>query len=145
MGVRGTGDGPEVVRHDAVNRERSASLLANEIERLTGPAGLSLSEITILSPLPFSESAAALLPHALTTEITELDEYSLLDFPPKRISFAGIRQFKGLENEAVLLIDLPRPTAATEAVPDHYVGMSRARSLLVAIFCNAATGATLSR
>jgi hypothetical protein len=143
MGVRGTGDGPEVTRHDAATREASASVLADEIERLTGRGGLLPSGITILSPLPFSESAAALLPHPARDEITELDEYALLNFPPKRTSFAEIRNFKGLENEAVILIDLPRPCTAAEAVPDHYVGMSRARSLLVLIFPDeAATGGT---
>jgi hypothetical protein len=140
MGVRGTGDGPDVACHDAADREESASVLAQEIERLTGPGGLSPSEITILSPLPFRESAAALLPRALTADITELDEYVLLDFPPKRISFAQTKYFKGLENEAVILMDLPRPSAAAGAWPDHYVGMSRARSLLVAIFSEAAAG-----
>lgn len=138
MGVRGTGDGPEVIHHFAATKEESTSILADDIQRLTGPSGLSPSEITILSPLSFSESAAALLPRTLAANITELDDFALLDFPPKRISFAEIGHFKGLENEAVLLIDLPRPSATAEAVPDHYVGMSRARSLLIVIFTDAA-------
>jgi hypothetical protein len=137
MGVRGIGDGPDVVHHTAANREESASVLADEIERLIGRGGLSPSEISILSPLPLSESAAALLPRTLTNNITELDEYALLNFPPKRISFAEIEHFKGLENEAVILVDLPRPNATADAAPDHYVGMSRARSLLVVILTNA--------
>lgn len=139
MGVRGTGDGPEVIRHDAATREASTSILAEEIERLTSRGGLAPSEITILSPLSFAESSAALLPRPLAGEITELDEYSLLDFPPKRISFARIGQFKGLENEAVIMIDQPRPAASADASPDHYVGMSRARSLLIVVFADTAT------
>ncbi len=139
MGVRGTGEGPKVVHHNAASRKEAASVLADEIERLTGPGGLSQSEISILSPLSFSESAAVLLPQALATDIIELDEYAVFDFPPQRISFAPIQHFKGLENEAVILIDLPRPATAAEAVPDHYVGMSRARSLLITIMTDAAT------
>ncbi len=142
MGVRGTGDGPEVACHQVVTREGAVSLLATEIERLTGAGGLMPGEITILSPLPFSKSSAALLPQALAARITALDEYSLLNFPPKRISFAQIGHFKGLENEAVILVDLPQPSALVDTVPDHYVGMSRARSLLVAIFANAAAAIT---
>ncbi len=134
MGVRGTGEGPEVVRHNARDREDTALILADEIERLTGPGGLSPSEISILSPCSFSASAVALLPKGLAADITELDEYALLDFPPKRISFARIGDFKGLENEAVILIDLPCVTDAVEVNPDYYVGMSRARSLLVSVF-----------
>jgi len=146
MGVRGTGDGPEVIQHHAATREASATVLAEEIDRLTGREGLSASEITLLSPLSFRESAAALLPPDLAADITELDEYALLDFPPKRISFSQTRYFKGLENEAVILIDLPRPSAAAGALPDHYVGMSRARSLLVAIFAEAgAAGVALPK
>ncbi len=139
MGVRGTGDGPEVVHHYAATKEESASILADEVQRLTGPSGLSPSEMTLLSPLSFSESAAALLPRALASNITELDDFALLDFPPQQISFAEIGHFKGLENEAAILVDLPRPSATVEAEPDHYVGMSRARSLLVVIFNDAAT------
>jgi hypothetical protein len=134
MGVRGTGDGPAVVLHRTTTREASASVLADEIDRLTGRGRLDPSQITILSPLPFPESSAALLPRAVAREITELDDYALLDFPPRRMSFAEIQHFKGLENEVVVLIDLPAIKASTEAPPDHYVGMSRARSLLMAIF-----------
>jgi len=137
MGVRGTGDGPEVVLHDAATRGISASVLAEVIEQLTGRGGVSPSEITILSPLAFSESSAALLPLALAADVTELDDYALLYFPPSRISFAQIGHFKGLENEAVILIDLPQPSGSIGAGPDHYVGMSRARSLLIAVFLDA--------
>ena len=134
MGVRGTGNGPPVDRHDSMTKEESASVLSKVIERLIGRGGLSLSEISILSPLPLRESATARLSQRLLDNIVELDEYSLLDFPPRRISFAQIEQFKGLENEAVILVDLPPPGRSGASAPDHYVGMSRARSLLIAIF-----------
>lgn len=140
MGIRGVGDGPKVTQRSASTREQAALFLAEEIERLTDRGGLSASEITILSPLPFAESAAALLPQGLASAITELDEYALLNFPPKKISFSRIGDFKGLENEAVILIDLPMPRVNVNTGPDHYVGMSRARSLLVAIFCDGTAG-----
>jgi len=133
LGVRGTGDGPEVVRHRAKTKQHAADLLAAEIERLTSREGLSLPEITILSPRPFPDSAAALLPAKLASDITELDEFALRDFPPARISFAEIANFKGLENEAVILIDLPREAEAPRSFTDSYVGMSRARSLLITV------------
>ncbi|NEX19019.1 AAA family ATPase [Thiorhodococcus mannitoliphagus] len=133
LGVRGTGDGPEVVRHQAKTRQHAADVLMAEIERLTIREGLSLSEITILSPRPFPDSAAALLPAKLAADLTELDEFALRDFPPARISFAEIANFKGLENEAVILIDLPREADAPRSFTDFYVGMSRARSLLITI------------
>jgi len=137
MGSRGTGDGPEVIHHSAADREVAASLLADELRRLTGPEGPNASEITLLSPLPLAESSVSLLPERLSADIIELDEYALLNFPPDGISFAEIKQFKGLENECVILVDLPRPVHPDASVPDHYVGMTRARSLLITIFISA--------
>ncbi len=134
MGSRGTGDGPEVIDRDAADREAAASILADELRRLTGPGGLAFSEITLLSPLPLAESSVSLLPDRVSADIIELDEYALLSFPPGGISFAEIKQFKGLENECVILVDLPRPVNPDASLPDHYVGMTRARSLLITIF-----------
>lgn len=133
MGVRGSGDGPEVREYRAKTRADATQALATEIERLVEHGGLSPSEITILSGRPFAESAAADLPPRLETAIVALDEFALRDFPPQRISFAEIADFKGLENEAILLIDLPRPSQSGPSSPSLYVGMSRARSLLTSI------------
>lgn len=133
MGVRGTGDGPSVVRHRAKTKQEMAEFLAEEIKRLNDRGGVLPAEITILSSQAFGQSAAALLPPKIASGIIELDEFSLRDFPPKSVSFAEIKNFKGLENEAVILIDLPRDANAPRLVTDTYVGMSRARSLLVTI------------
>jgi len=134
MGVRGSGDGPKVTEHRAKTREDAAQALASEIERLIEHGGLSPSEITILSGRPFAESAAAGLPPGSKSQVVAVDEYALRDFPPQCISFAEIADFKGLENEAILLVDLPWPPKSGASSPNHYVGMSRARSLLKIIW-----------
>lgn len=131
MGVRGSGDGPAVRLHHAGSEAEAVSLLAAELERLTGRGGLAPREITLLSPRPFAQSAAARLPTALGAGIVVLDEYALRDFPPPAISFAEIAAFKGLENEAVIVVDLPLPRQPT---PLHYVGLSRARTCLTVIY-----------
>jgi len=77
--------------------------------------------------------AAALLPAKLASGIIELDELALRDFPSKSVSFAEIANFKGLENEAVIPIDLPREAKARRCATDANVGMSRARSLLITV------------
>ncbi len=43
-----------------------------------------------------------------------------------------IKDFKGLENEVILLVDLPPPDllSSEDNKALHYVGMSRARGLL---------------
>ncbi len=133
MGARGTGDGPEVVHHQAKSRAEAAALLASELERLMGQCGLSPSEITILSPKPFADSTAARLSGQHAAGLIELDEFALRHFPPAKVSFAEIASFKGLENEAVILIDLSQTASAARSVADQYVGMSRARSLLMII------------
>lgn len=131
MGVRGSGDGPAVVSHHAQNEAEAGHLLAVEIDRLTGPGGLAPGEISLLSPLTFSQSSAARLPASRINSLVVLDEYALRRFPPSTLSFAEISAFKGLENEAVIVLDLPRPTVPT---PLHYVALSRARTCLTVIY-----------
>lgn len=129
MGVRGSGDGPAVRLLAARTAAEVTALLAAEIDWLTGPGGLPPSAITILSARPFSASAAARLPRPDAGALCVLDEYALRDFPPPAISFAEIVAFKGLENEAVIVIDLcPEQASAL-----HYVGLSRARTCLTLI------------
>jgi hypothetical protein len=139
MGVRGAGDGPQV-RHCRLKSQREAAqALQGEIERLIDRGGLQPGDLTLLSPLAFSESAAALLPDGLRSQVVVLDEYSMRNFPPSGIGigFAEIAHFKGFENEAVIVVDLPDPPIAPTPGPDHYVGMSRARAVLSLIFSDA--------
>lgn len=138
MGVRGAGIGPVVKEQEVTSQEESAHYLEKEIYDLLDPGQLSLSQITILSPLPFRESSAALLPRELACQILELDPWAMRHFPPQLASFARIHEFKGLENEAVLVIDLPKPKK--EPSSHHlnhtllYIAMSRPRSLLSMIY-----------
>jgi hypothetical protein len=137
MGVRGAGDGPQV-RHCRVKSQREAAqVLQGEIERLIDRDGLQPGAVTLLSPLVFSDSAAALLPDGPRSQVLVLDAYSMRNFPPNGIGFAEIAHFKGLENEAVIVVDLPDPLVAPNPGPNHYVGMSRARALLSLIFSDA--------
>ncbi len=134
MGVRGSGDGPQVRHCCVTSRQDAAQALQEEIEGLIDRGGLQPEHISILSPKPFADSAAALLPADLRARIRVLDEYSMRSFPPPGISFAEIAQFKGLENEAVIIIDLPDPLTDRHPGPDYYVGMSRPRALLSMVF-----------
>ena len=47
-----------------------------------------------------------------------------------RVGFARIDEFKGLESPAIIVIDLPPPNGARRNSPEHYVAMTRARSVL---------------
>lgn len=132
IGQQGTGHGPAV--RECMSLPDCASALYQEIENLL-QAGIGVGEISILSPLDFHSSSAAQLPQSIRSSLTQLDDYSVRSLPLNTISFAEIKHFKGLENEVVIVIDLPHPDQ--RSVQDkvvHYVALTRARSLLVVIW-----------
>ena len=124
------GNGPQIRELQANSPEESATLLANELKEIIKIGGVSEGNVTILSPLPFPESSAALLHATYLNRIEVIDEYALRSFPPSHISFATIKEFKGLENEAIILIDLPALKIPANDLNLRYIGMSRARAIL---------------
>lgn len=134
MGVRGAGAGPRIREQMVSTREASAEMLAREIREIIDRGGICSGNLTILSSLPFEQSCAALLHPSLKGEITILDEYSLRNFPSGKISFAEIQSFKGLENEAIIVVDLSLPDEEDGSLAMHYVAMSRPRAVLSLIF-----------
>lgn len=136
MGNRGSGPGPEVRELHTASRAAGAKELAVVLDHLLSQ-GLAYRQITILSPAGLNESSAALLPDRLLRRVRSLDPYGIRTFPPTdHISFAPIADFKGLENDAVVLIDLPFP------IPEDmnsvaYVGMSRACTILYVLYLDA--------
>lgn len=134
MGVQGVGEGPPIRQKTVISKPDAARVLAAEIHYYLEQGGLSQSALTILSPQPFARSCAALLDQSVLKHLTVLDEYALRNFPPVNISFSEIASFKGLENQAVIVIDLPPPTATGGPLPQHYTAMSRPRAALSLIF-----------
>lgn len=130
MGTKGAGFGPRIRELWSASRDESADLLEIELDELIDHGGISPGGVTILSPYPFGDSCIALLPEKIRREIVTLDEYSLRNFPIAKASFAEIVNFKGLENEAIIVTDLPPPTKGSQNLTMHYVAMSRARSVL---------------
>ncbi len=57
-------------------------------------------------------------------------------FPPQKMSFAQIANFKGLENEAIILVDMPNPNKLDgyACLAEYYVVMSRAGAILQIIY-----------
>ena len=134
MGIKGAGRGPDVREHIVRSRIESAQILEQELTEILDDDGLRASDITLLSPFRFEESSAALLPVTLIQQIHMLDQYAMRAFPPSGISFCEIPAFKGLENEIIIVIDLPYPAPYNAPHTLHYVGMSRARAVLSVIF-----------
>ena len=130
LGVQGAGAGPEVRRQTATDRQASAVRLVREIDDLVIAGGLAPGSVTVLSPFDLAESSIALLPSDAARRVRRLDEYSMRDIPGDKVGFARIEEFKGLENEAIVVVDLPAPDGADRNTAEHYVAMSRARSVL---------------
>jgi len=134
MGNKGTGEGPEVFEV-MLPKEKLVDSLAIKITELL-KSGVDPCAITILSAVSFDNSIASSLSLGTISLILKLDDYSVRNFPPSSISFSEIKNFKGLENEVILLVDLPSPSTlnTNDSKTLHYVGMSRARGLLCAFW-----------
>lgn len=134
MGIESVGPGPEVREYQASSEKEAVSMLVREIDRVITRGGLIANQLTILSPRPWPRSTASLLPASLTSSLAALDEYSVRRFPPSKMSYGEIAAFKGLENEAIIVVDLPEPRFGASERVLHYVGMSRARAVLTMIY-----------
>ena len=130
LGVRGAGAGPAVRCQTAANRRDSAERAGREIEELVDAGGLAPGSVTILSPLELADSSIADMPVGAARRVRRLDEYSMRSRPVDKVGFARIDEFKGLENEAIVVVDLPAPNAEDPYTTARYVAMSRARSVL---------------
>ena len=130
LGVHGAGAGPAVRSQCAATRRESAERIAGEIVELVDVGGLAPGSVTILSPRDLADSSVALLPPDAARRVRRLDEYSMREPPADKVGFATIEEFKGLENEAIVVVDLPAPEVAARTSAEHYVAMSRARSVL---------------
>lgn len=130
MGNPGVGDGPSVREFSAADDGELISLIEKELEALSEKEGFSYGDIVILSHVPFERSLASQLSDRWLQSIAVLDDSSPLNSTRHSIGFAQIPDFKGLESEVIVLIDLPPPGSSPGLRELHYVGMSRARAVL---------------
>ncbi|MDE0342623.1 MAG: NERD domain-containing protein/DEAD/DEAH box helicase [Deltaproteobacteria bacterium] len=130
VGVRGAGDGPDIRQYTAANPHESAEQLSREIVELIDVGGLAPGSVTILSPFDYTESSVPFLRREMANRIRRLDEYSMRATPGNRVGFARIDEFKGLENQAIIVVDFPVSDNAGRNSTEHYVAMTRARSVL---------------
>ncbi len=134
MGIKGTGQGPKISEF-TVEKDEASSILENKLNSFLSD-GIPPDSITILSPLCYENSLVSSLPEQLQSKVTKLDDYSVRSFPARGISFSEIKNFKGLENEVIIVVDLADPIKIknTSDKALYYVAMSRARGLLCTIW-----------
>jgi hypothetical protein len=102
------------------------ALLLELLRQGVGPA-----EITILSGKKRRDACVSRYPPDIGKVIVQLEDGPV---PPDAISAASVPAFKGLENEVLILTDLPALKPMTPWVGSvFYVGMTRAKSKLFAL------------
>lgn len=84
---------------------------------------LERSQIAVLSPYSWDRSIAKQLSSSFTTDLQEWRQN-------KAPLFSTVKGFKGLEADAVMLIDLPGRDSKALSTPEVYVALSRPRHLL---------------
>ena len=135
VGNSGVGDGPAVREVCVADADSAIQALEKELHDLMDVEGFPRGDIVVLSPLPFAQSWASSLSENLRNSISVLDDTSPRNMNRHTIGFAQIGDFKGLESEVVVLVDMPKPGHSESLLSLHYVGMSRARALLSMVCC----------
>lgn len=135
VGNSGVGDGPAIREVCVADADSAIQALEKELHDLMDVERFSPGDIVVLSPLPFVQSWTSSLSENLRDSISVLDDASPRNINRHSIGFAQIGDFKGLESEVVVLVDMPRPGHSEPLRSLHYVGMSRARALLSMICC----------
>lgn len=135
LGNSGVGDGPAVRELYVADKESAIRALEIELNSLLDGEGFAPGDIVILSPSPFAQSWTSSLTKDLRDSISVLDDASPRNVNRHSIGFAKIDQFKGLESEVIILVDMSSPDCSEDLRSSHYVGMSRARALLSMIYC----------
>jgi len=135
VGNSGVGDGPAVREVHVADTDSAIQALEKELHDLVDGEGFNPGDIVVLSPLPFAQSWTSSLSENLRASISVLDDASPRNMNRHTIGFAQIGDFKGLESEVVILVDMPKPGRSESLRSLHYVGMSRARALLSMICC----------
>lgn len=135
IGNSGVGDGPAVREVHVADADGAIQALEKELRSLVDREGFNPGDIVVLSPFAFARSWTSSLPAELCDSITVLDDASPRNLNRNAIGFAQIGDFKGLESEVIVLVDMPKPGRSETLRSHHYVGMSRARALLSMICC----------
>jgi hypothetical protein len=135
MGNPGVGDGPAVREICVTDTDNAIRALEKELSDLVDREGFSLGDIVLLSPYTYEQSWVSSLSNHQLNSISILDDSSPRNLGRNTIGFAQITDFKGLESEVVVLVDMPKPGHNKSQRSLHYVGMSRARALLSMIYC----------
>ena len=92
--------------------------------------GVKPGDIALLSPLAYEQSVAQQLDKRWRRKITIINESFGERWLDNALPFSTIRDFKGLENKYVMLLDLNALLDHPNAINELYVAMTRANTVL---------------
>ena len=119
--------GPDVTEDWYADDSTQSRLVARRL-RTWITSGLRPDQMVVLSPRRFPHSIlAAVDTGKLPAPVVDVTEHDAAD--AKRIRFSTVAGFKGLEADAVLLVDID-DLASADAQSTLYVGASRPRAVL---------------
>ena len=128
VGVSSAGAGLPVEYEFWSDQQEAAEQLATRLAAFLDD-GVDPSHITVLSPLAPEDSCVALLPPKLRSRLRFLDAGTVTQHV-NGIGFASIRDFKGLENRFICVVDFDTIDEPPEARSSLYVAMTRPRAAL---------------
>ena len=126
LGVAMAGAGPPVHFERFTDTHSCAAEVEAHLERLIDHEYVDPSTITILTDEGLG-GCLGLLPKRWRKRLVTVGRVVAADWPPTNVSVATVRDFKGLENDFVLLVDIAADSLGRQ-LSYMYVGMSRARA-----------------
>ena len=140
LGSAVAGDGPPVDFIDVRDGETVADAVERALEGLFS-GDIAPAQVTVLSAAPsLDESCVRATSRWRRKRIREIDEAILAEWPSEQLTCSTIDDFKGLENQFIVLTDLDRLPSEAVAMNRLYVGMSRARAGLLVVLTAEARG-----
>lgn len=105
-------------------------LLESQLEAWIDDESVKPGDIAMLSPVDFELSVASRISKRFRRKITIINENFGERWMDSQIPYSTIKNFKGLENKYILLIDLDRLSFDDSSKKLLYIGMTRAHSML---------------
>lgn len=115
---------------DHSSRDHLVALVEAQLARWIDEDGVKPGDIVLLSPLAYEQSCTQQLDKRWRRKITIINESFGERWLDSALPFSTIRDFKGLENKYVMLLDLDALFAHPYAVNELYVAMTRANTVL---------------
>ncbi|MUK26206.1 nuclease-related domain-containing DEAD/DEAH box helicase [Aliivibrio fischeri] len=120
-------DGSNVEVFSSSTRQAEVMHIERGIAKLIN-MGYLLSDITILSPNTFLDSVISSLPTHLLNQVVQIDDFNIKNLPRNQLSFSEIKNFRGLDNKVVLLVDFSQRVMNNAS--QAYIAFTRASDFL---------------